>query len=79
MFMRPLSLEKRVAALEREVADLKALQSENGTHKKDWRRTIGMFTDNPGMLEIFAEAMKIREGDRKQARREHGKRSQAKS
>jgi hypothetical protein len=77
--MRPLSLEKRIAALEKEVADLKALQSNNGTQKKDWRRTIGMFTDNPGMLEIFAEAMKIREADRREARRGHGKRSRAKS
>ncbi len=71
--MKPLSLEQRITALEKEVADLKALQSKNGVHKKDWRRTIGMFTDNPGMLELFDEAMKVREADRKKARRGHGK------
>jgi hypothetical protein len=63
-----LSLEQRIAALVQEVADLKA-QREAGPSGKDWRRTIGMFTDNPGMQEIFAEAMKLREADRKKARR----------
>jgi hypothetical protein len=77
--MRPLSLEQRIAALEKEVADLKALQTNNGSRKKDWRRTIGMFTDNPGMLELFDEAMKIREADRREARRGHGKRPRIKS
>ena len=38
------------------------------TRDKDWRRTIGMFTDNPGMKELFAEAMKLRAADRKKAR-----------
>jgi hypothetical protein len=36
---------------------------------KDWRRTIGMFTDNPEMKVLFAEAMKLREADRRKARR----------
>ena len=40
------SLEKRLAALEREVAELKA-SSTNGLPRKDWRCTIGMFTDDP--------------------------------
>ena len=77
--MKPLSLEQRITALEKEVADLKALQPKAGARQKDWRRTIGMFTDNPGMLEIFEEAMKIREADRKEARRSHGKRPRTKS
>jgi hypothetical protein len=65
--MPPLSLEQRVAALERELAKLKSQQGEG--RKKDWRRTIGMFTDNPEMKELFAEAMKLREADRSKARR----------
>ena len=74
----PLSLEQRIAALEQEVASLKTRQAiEPG--KDDWRQTIGMFTDNPGMLEIFAEAMKIREADRKKARRKVQKRQRVKS
>lgn len=58
-------LEKRVAALEHEVANLRAAL---GTGKKDWRRTIGMFTDNPGMLEVFREALKTRAEDRRRTR-----------
>jgi hypothetical protein len=46
---------------------------------KDWRRTIGMFTDNPGMKELFAEAMKLREADRKKARRRQRRKQPAKS
>ena len=63
------SLEKRVAQLELQVAKL---QSELSTSPpkpgKDWRRTIGMFTDDPGMTEIFEETRKIREADRRKTR-----------
>lgn len=61
------TLEQRVAVLELELSELKA-QRGNG-HVKDWRRTVGMFTDNPGMKELFGEAMKLREADRGKARR----------
>jgi hypothetical protein len=61
------TLEQRVAALERQVKNLQDQQSD-GPGKDDWRRTIGMFTENPGMMEIFDEAMKIREADRKKTR-----------
>jgi hypothetical protein len=65
--MKTLAIEQRVAVLEREVSALKS-QRGNG-HVKDWRRTVGMFTDNPGMQELFAEAMKLRESDRGKVRR----------
>jgi hypothetical protein len=71
------SLEERVASLEREVAALKA-NALNGQRRKDWRRTIGIFTDNPGMQRVFEEAMKLREADRARARRPR-KRRQAKA
>jgi predicted nucleic acid-binding Zn-ribbon protein len=61
-------LEQRMARLETQVAQL---QSELQTVKrggKDWRRTIGMFTDDEGMKAIFKEALKLREADRKKAR-----------
>jgi hypothetical protein len=71
--MHPLSLEQRVAALEQELADLKSRRGQR--REKDWRRTIGMFSDDPGMKEVFAEAMKLREADRSKARRrKHAKR-----
>jgi hypothetical protein len=61
------SLEQRVAALEQEVAEFKSRRGKR--REKDWRRTIGMFTDNPGMKQLFAEAMKLRAADRSKARR----------
>lgn len=60
-------LEKRVAALGQQVADLKAKLVATPA-KKDWRRTIGMFGDDPGMRERFHEAMKIRDEDRRRTR-----------
>lgn len=65
--MAQRTLEERAAALEQQVAELKAAIA-NGHRQKDWRRTIGMFTDDPGMQELFKEAMKIREADRARAR-----------
>ena len=65
--MPPLSLEERVAVLEQELSVLKSRRG-NG-REKDWRRTIGVFTDNAQMKELFAEAMKLREADRRKARR----------
>jgi hypothetical protein len=44
-----LSVEQRIAVLEQEVAALMA-QRAAGASKKDWRRTIGMYSDNPGVL-----------------------------
>ncbi|HLW66246.1 MAG TPA: hypothetical protein VKS79_13115 [Gemmataceae bacterium] len=65
--MKPLTVDQRLAVLEHELSELKALRGQG--HVKDWRRTIGIFTDNPGMKELFAEAMKLREADRRKARR----------
>ena len=70
-------LEKRVAALEHEVAGLKASLATKP--RRDWRRTIGMFSDDPGMLEIFHEAMKIREDDRRRTRPKSARTSKAKT
>jgi hypothetical protein len=67
-----LKLEQRVTALEREVAELKTTLA-NGSRVKDWRRTIGMFGDDPVMKEIFDEALRIREKDREKARRTYAR------
>lgn len=75
--MPPLSLEERVATLEKQMARMQT-QNANAPGKDDWRDTIGIFTDNPGMLAIFAEAMKIREADRAKARRRYRKAKRAK-
>ena len=76
--MAKSSLEERVIALEREVAELK-VSSKNGTSGKNWRRTIGMFTDDPEMQRLFEEAMKLREADRARARRTPSRSRRAKA
>ena len=49
--MASSSLEKRVAQLETQVAELQSeLNSTSRKNGKDWRRTIGMFTDDIGPL-----------------------------
>ena len=63
------TLELRVNQLQEEVC---AAQQRP---PKDWRRSIGVFTGDEGMQEIFREAMRLREADRKKARsRKSGKR-----
>jgi hypothetical protein len=61
------SLEERVQRLESNVQQLQAALKDQAT-AKNWRRTIGAFTDDKGMQEIFKEAMRMRELDRKRAR-----------
>lgn len=66
--MAEANLEQRVAALEQQVAELQAALIKGG-RKKDWRRTIGMFTGDPVMKRIDKEARKYREEDRRKAHR----------
>lgn len=68
-----LSLEKRVEKLESQVAELQTeLRRAKGKPGKDWRRTIGAFTNDDGMKELLLEAMRLREADRKKARSKAG-------
>jgi hypothetical protein len=62
------NLEKRVAELEKQVHGLLADQAQPA-HARDWRRTIGAFTGDEIMKEIFAEGRKIRDAERRHARR----------
>jgi hypothetical protein len=70
LVMPETTLEDRVGALEKQVAELmqRVLASPP---EKDWRSTIGMFADDPIMKEIQEEGRRIREADREQARRDH--------
>jgi activator of HSP90 ATPase len=61
--MPPLSLKERVASLEKQVEELQATILSK-PRKKDWRRTIGMFTGDEVMKRIDEEARKYREADR---------------
>ncbi|HEY3392442.1 MAG TPA: hypothetical protein VGK58_07035 [Lacipirellulaceae bacterium] len=64
------TLEERVAALEKEVARLSDQLRPNGEPgRDDWKLTLGMFANDPIMKKIDDEALKIREADRRSARR----------
>jgi hypothetical protein len=76
--MTDVSLKQRVAALEQQVAELRA-QQVNGTRRKDWHSTVGIFTDNAGMLELFAEAQRLRQADRKKTLRRQTTRRRSRS
>lgn len=71
------SLEKRLQSLEAEVIELRKQVAEG--RKKDWRRTIGAYSDDPGMLDILQEAMKLREQDRAKARAKNSRTKRKKS
>lgn len=60
------TMEDRVSALEKVVAELVA-RSSSDKPKKDWRSTVGMFANDPVMKEIDEEGRKIREAERQQA------------
>ncbi len=70
--MAQLNLEERVARLEEQVARLVANSSKPGPD--DWRKTVGMFTDDEGMLQLFKDALALREKDRARARRQAARR-----
>lgn len=64
--MPQLLLEERVEALEHEVADLRrVLRKEQ--EAKDWRSTIGMFDDDPGIQEVHRLGQEYRQRDRENA------------
>lgn len=75
--MAKATLEQRITALEQQVAELRA--AANGSSTKDWRRTIGMFTGDKVMKQIFDEALKFREADREKARRRFSKQRRTKA
>jgi hypothetical protein len=50
--MSDFSLEQRVAALEQQMADIKA-QQMNGSQEKPWLRTMGIFAGDEALKAIF--------------------------
>jgi hypothetical protein len=62
------TVEQRVSELESHVAELQAALRREQRPGKDWRKTIGAFTDDPGMQQILKDAMRLREEDRKKTR-----------
>jgi hypothetical protein len=67
--MTLVTLERRIKSLELQVSQLQdKLKSANNGKTKDWRRTIGAFTDDNKLKEILKDSMRLREADRKKAR-----------
>ena len=75
--MNGFNLEQRVAALEQKVNQLEQAVA-NGSRPKDWREAAGFFAGDQAMKEIFAEALKYREADRKRARRKYSTKRRSK-
>ena len=71
-------LEERVAALEQQVADLRAARI-NGTRPDDWHLSVGMFTGDNIMKQIDEAARKIRETDRRRSKGEKTRKVRTKS
>ncbi len=61
------SLAARIAAVENQLAEQKA--AAQPARKKDWRRTVGMFDNDPEFLDLIAEGQAFREAEREAARR----------
>jgi hypothetical protein len=60
------SLEQRVAILENQMASV----LKNGiAPTRDWRDVVREFEGDEMLLAVFREAMKLREADRRKARR----------
>lgn len=72
--MSQQELERRLTALEKQVAELREAVAD-GAPKKDWRRTLGMFAGDEVMKQIDEEARKIREEDRRRARERYRKKA----
>jgi hypothetical protein len=64
--MSQLTLEERLAALEKRVDELSAVVAK--ATEKDWRRTVGMFAGNEAMKAIDAAGQAILEKERQRAR-----------
>lgn len=63
------SLEERVSKLELQLAALNGHATGMNLPAKDWRHAIGMFDGDDLMEEVFDEALRAREADRRLARR----------
>ncbi|MEK6258601.1 MAG: hypothetical protein AABP62_08260 [Planctomycetota bacterium] len=63
------TLEQRVARLEEQMRVMVSSRADEraATPNKDWRRTVGMFRNDPVMKEIIEAGHRIREEDRQQA------------
>ena len=68
--MPRLDLAKRVATLESQVTELQEqVRSARPQRRKDWRRAVDKYAGDADLQSVFADAMKLREAERKRARK----------
>jgi len=68
--MSRLDVGKRLAALEARVTELQEeVRSARPSEQKDWRRAVEKYAGDADLQSVFAEAMKLREADRKRRRK----------
>jgi hypothetical protein len=72
--MAKTQLERRLAALEEQVAELQSQIISPARSTKDIRKLIGVFDGDKEMGAILAEALNFRERDRQKVRRRTRKR-----
>jgi hypothetical protein len=65
--MKTASLEERVAELEIQYAELSKLLRPQPTPDA-WRSVVGMFADDPEIVQLHREIRRIREEDRQATR-----------
>ena len=66
-------LEQRLIDLERQVKELSSeLAAAKCRPNKNWLAAVEKFAGDEDLLSIFADAQKLREEDRKKARRRYG-------
>jgi hypothetical protein len=64
------TLKNRVESLELHVKRLQQqLDAAMGGRQKNWRAAVEKYTGDKDLQSVFAEAMKLREADRKRGRR----------
>ncbi len=68
------TVEERLERLERLVDHVLNRLSRERMPQKDWRRTIGMFDDDPVMGHVIEGALRRREDERKQFYEDYDKR-----
>ena len=73
-YMRQSTVEKRLTNLEARVSELDSMVNQP-SREKDWRRSIGVFTDDPLMQAVLDDSLHIRAADRSRAHRRTNKKA----
>jgi uncharacterized protein (UPF0297 family) len=65
------TVEERLDRLEKVMGHVLSQLTDTGPRKKNWRRTIGMFDNDPLMKELLDDTLQAREQERTRFYKEH--------